>query len=170
MTHDWDKLSFSGGRVISEKPAKTKPCREIKKTEDEKRRGIKVLTWNDLLWIHYTAKSLGKVDHHTHIYFLNIPDLVSLTIASFPLERISIRFQSVAVMISATSTLHTGTNIDTEVSALCRPLMFFHTNIVMLEQVWAPYFHWREMTERHSRQFAASNFVAKLWKSPHVGM
>lgn len=25
MTHDWDKLSLSGGRVISEKPAKTKP-------------------------------------------------------------------------------------------------------------------------------------------------
>lgn len=27
MTQDWDKLSFSGGRVISENPATTKPCK-----------------------------------------------------------------------------------------------------------------------------------------------
>lgn len=36
MTHDWERLSFSGGRVISEKPAKTKPCGEMRREKTKR--------------------------------------------------------------------------------------------------------------------------------------
>lgn len=71
MTHDWEKLSFSGGRVISENPATTKPCREIERKEEE-RGGIKTLTRNYLqygyaiwpkVWEQITIIAICNYEH-----------------------------------------------------------------------------------------------------------